>query len=86
MTYYLFPNAHLLIRDLEPCLSNVSRRVCKDSDGVEALSKGVRLTLEDIDQAITAVQAKCTFYSQWYCQAIRQAHLALANLLYWAGF
>jgi hypothetical protein len=51
-------SAASLVDELAPCLSNITRRVTKDSSGAEAISKSARLTLEDVDQAIRTVEAE----------------------------
>ena len=46
------------VGELEPVFRNVTRRLAKDSDGVEKLNKQVRITFEDFDLEVRALQAE----------------------------
>lgn len=50
--------ASILIDELCPCFLNVTRRLAKDSDGTEKLSKQARVGVEDFDQVVNALHAE----------------------------
>jgi len=45
-----------LARDLEPLFANISRAIIKDPDQGDILDKSVRVTIENMDQMISALQ------------------------------
>lgn len=50
--------ASILIDELCPCFLNVTRRLAKDSDGTEKLSKQARVGVEDFEQVVNALHAE----------------------------